>query len=171
MQPVPCHDPAPPARPNPEMLPPKPTQSSRVGDGKLVGRWRLRSWTAKTDLGAISYPLGERPVGSLVYTRGGWMTVTIAAGDRPNLATGDVVGGTQEERAAAFSTYFAYCGEYAIDGDIVVHRIGMSMFPNWVGIDQKRHFELSDGGLVLRSQPFEMNGEAVVNELRWVREE
>ncbi len=47
----------------------------------------------------------------------------------------------------------------------------MSMFPNWVGVDQKRHFELSDRELVLRTPPVEISGKVVVNELRWVKEE
>lgn len=54
-----------------------------------------------------------------------------------------VRGGSEEERARAFSTYPADCREYAIEGDVVVHRIAMSMFPNWVGVDQTRHFEPS----------------------------
>jgi hypothetical protein len=47
----------------------------------------------------------------------------------------------------------------------------LSLFPNWVARDQKRHFELSGGELVLRTAPMEIGGEVVVNELRWIREE
>jgi hypothetical protein len=45
------------------------------------------------------------------------------------------------------------------------------MFPNSVGAGQRRRFELSGDELVLRTPPLEISGEAVVNELRWVREE
>jgi hypothetical protein len=45
-------------------------------------------------------PFGERPQGSVVYTPGGWMSGTLAYADRTDLATGDVVGGSEEERTS-----------------------------------------------------------------------
>ena len=95
----------------------------------------------------------------------------IAAGERARLESADIVGGSEAERAQAFSTFMAYCGPYTITDDVVVHHIAMSMFPNWVGVDQKRHFTLSDDELVLESQPFEIDGDMVVNTLRWAREQ
>ena len=137
----------------------------------LAGRWRLLSWPARTAAGDVTYPFGERAQGSVVYTPGGWMSGTLAYGDRADLVTGDVVGGSEEERAAAFSTYLSYCGTYEVEGDVVVHHIEMSLFPNWVGGEQRRQFELSDGKLVLRTPPLEIGGDVIVNELRWIREE
>ena len=138
---------------------------------RLVGRWRLVSWSARTADGTVTYPFGERAQGSVVYTPGGWMSGTLAYGDRADLATGDVVGGSEEQRAAAFSTYLSYCGTYEVQGDVVVHHIEMSLFPNWVGGDQKRHFELSGDELVLRTPPMEIGGQEIHNQLRWIREE
>lgn len=136
---------------------------------QIAGAYTLARWTARSANGTVEYPFGERPTGNLVYTPGGRVAVMLAAGDRPNLSTDDIVGEGVDERAAAFSSFMAYCGEYAIEGDVVVHRITMSMFPNWVGVEQIRHFELSDDELVLQSPPFEIDGEMVVNELRWAR--
>ena len=99
------------------------------------------------------------------------MSGTLAYADRADLATGDVVGGSEEERAAAFSTYLSYCGTYEVEGDVVVHHIEMSLFPNWVGGEQRRQFEPSDDKLVLRTPPLETGGDVIVNELRWIREE
>jgi hypothetical protein len=99
------------------------------------------------------------------------MSGVLTRGDRADLATGDVVGGSEEQRAAAFSTYVSYCGPYEVEGDVVVHHIEMSLFPNWVGSDQKRHFELSGDELMLRTPPMEIGGQEIQNELRWVREE
>jgi hypothetical protein len=131
----------------------------------------LLSYSARVAGGETTYPLGADPIGSLVYTAGGWMSGMLAARDRPNLSTTDMMGGTETERASAFSSYIAYCGEYEIEGDVVIHRVAMSMFPNWVGGDQRRFFELSGDELLLRTPPMEINGEMVVNELRWVRAE
>ena len=129
------------------------------------------SWSSQTDGGAVAYPFGQQPEGSAVLTAGGWLMGMLAVGDRPNLSTDDVGGGSEEERALAFSTYVAYCGPYEIDGNVLITRVAMSMFPNWVGGDQKRYFELSGDELVLRTPPVEIRGDVVVNEVRWVREE
>jgi Lipocalin-like domain len=75
------------------------------------------------------------------------------------------------ERAAAFSSYLAYCGSYEISGDVVVHRVAMSSFPNGVGSEQMRFHELSGDELVLRTAPLVIGGDSIVNELRWRREE
>ena len=99
------------------------------------------------------------------------MSAMLAAGERSRLSTDDLIGGSEADRAAAFSTYIAYAGAYEIEGDVVVHRIGMSLFPDWVGGEQKRSFELSHNELVLRTPPLEIGGEVAVNELRWFREE
>ena len=137
----------------------------------IVGRWRLTSWTARAEDGRVTYPFGEHAEGSLVYTPGGWMTGVLAVGDRARISSEDVVGGSEAERAAAYSTYFSYCGTYEVDGDVVVHRVRMSLFPNWVGSEQGRRFELSGDELVLTAQPVEVGGQLVVSELRWIREE
>jgi hypothetical protein len=140
-----------------------------VGDG-LVGRWRLASWSAQTADGAVTHPFGESAQGSVVYTPGGWMSGTLAHGDRANLATRDVVGVSRELRAATLPTYVSYCGMYEIDGDVVVHHVEMSVFQDWVGTDQKRQFKLSGDELVLRFA-MEVGGQETQNFLRWTREE
>ncbi len=137
----------------------------------LVGRWRLVSWSIGTENGAGAYPFDESAEGSLVYTPGGWMMVTLAKAERARLSTDDVVGGGEAERAAAYSSYVAYCGTYEVEGDVVIHRVQMSLFPNWVGSEQERYFELSGDALVLRGPPVSVAGRSVVNELRWIREE
>lgn len=121
--------------------------------------------------GTLIYPLGADPQGSLVYTEGGWMSAHISAGDRVDLTTADLFGGSEAERAAAFSSYLAYCGPYEVNGDIVVHRVTMSSFPNWVGSEQTRQFEVRGDELALRTTPMDVGGTSLVNELRWRREE
>jgi lipocalin-like protein len=146
-------------------------QGATMADDGLVGTWRLTSWSARREDGVVTYPFGERAEGSLVYTAGGWMIAMLAASDRVSLSAGDGVGGSEAERAAAFSTYVAYCGTYEVEGDVVVHRVAMSLFPNWVGGEQKRYLELSGDELVLRMPPLEIEGKVTVNEFRWIREE
>jgi Lipocalin-like domain len=142
-----------------------------VPDERLVGRWQLLSYVGRAEDGSVTYPLGQDAQGSLVYTAGGWMTAQVCAADRPNLLTDDIRGGNNDERAAAFSTYVAYSGSFEIRGDVVVHHVAMSSFPNWVGSEQTRYFELTGDELLLRTDPMEVGGNVLVNELRWHREE
>ncbi len=143
-----------------------------MGNDRLVGRWRLVSWSARADDGTVTHPLGERAEGRLIYTAGGWVSVQLADGDRASLPTMDPLRGSSEaERAAAYSTYSAYCGTYQLENDVVVHRVSMSLFPNWVGTELRRQVELWGDDLVLRTPPRRDGKKLVSNELRWRREE
>ena len=135
----------------------------------LVGTWKLAVW--RTRLGdAVRYPFGERPSGLLIYTPRGEMSVQIAAQRRSLLATEDPIGGAESERASAFSSYLAYTGTYEVVGDAIVHRVATALFPNWVGTEQRRRFTYGGNVLTVGTDPMEVGGEVVVNELVWIRE-
>lgn len=138
---------------------------------RLVGGWRLRSWVSIADDGAEARPLGDAPDGLLAYTADGTMVGIMGGGDRPHFATDDVTGGTAEEQAAAFATYIAYGGRYAVDGDTVIHRVETSLFPNWSGTEQRRRFAVSDDGgtLTLTSPPIVLRGTRRIQRLTWSR--
>jgi hypothetical protein len=134
----------------------------------IVGRWELMAWEIRLGETLIR-PLGERPRGILYYADDGWMTVQISAPDRPAIASTDPLGGTEEERAAAYASCMAYCGTYELRDDHVVHRVWISTFPNWAGDEQVRAMELNGGQLVLRTPPIETPDGTVEAELRWAR--
>jgi hypothetical protein len=142
-----------------------------VTTASIVGRWRLVSYVSRADDGSLVYPLGEDAQGSLVYTAGGWMIAQISSGDRRNLPSDDLFGGSDAERAEAFSSYLAYCASYEVTGDVVAHRVAMCSVPNWVGSEQTRRFEVTGEQLALRTPPIEIGGKLLVNELLWQREE
>jgi hypothetical protein len=142
-----------------------------MADDPVVGRWRLVSYVARAEDGSVAYPLGQNPVGSLIYTAGRWMSAQLAATDRSRLAADDLQGGSEWDRAAAYDSYFAYCGTYAISGNNIVHNVEMCLLPNWVGTDQVRYFEVHGDELLLRTPPVEISGTTVVNDLRWARVE
>jgi hypothetical protein len=138
---------------------------------KIVGRWSLQSWVTRSESGALDNPFGEQAEGSLVYTEGGWVSLHLAASDRPRQpASLQGASGTTAERVAAYSSYVAYFGIYHVEGDIVVHRVMNSLYPNWVGTELRRTFTLSASSLVL-AMPTPEGQEPLVNELRWTREE
>jgi hypothetical protein len=139
--------------------------------GRLVGGWRLRSWVSITDGGDEAYPMGDAPDGLLAYTAGGTMVGIMGPGDRPRFSTDDVTGGTPEEQAAAFATFIAYGGRFAVDGDTVIHTVETSLFPNWIGTEQRRRFELSDDGrtLTVTTPPIVLGGTRRTQRLVWSR--
>jgi hypothetical protein len=87
---------------------------------------------------------------------------------RAAFASDDLLGGTPEELAAATSGYVAYCGRYEIRAAAVVHRVELSLFPNWVGSEQVRFFEVAGDELTITTRPLRIGGETI-NRLVWER--
>ena len=137
----------------------------------LVGGWRLRSWVAIAVDGSETFPMGTSPDGLLAYTPDGTMVGIMGPGDRPRFAADDVTGGTDAERVLAFETFIAYGGRYEVAGDTVTHRVVASLFPNWIGTQQRRRWELDASGrhLTLTSPPLALGGALRTHRLRWDR--
>ena len=115
--------------------------------------------------------MGDAPDGLLTYTADGTMIGIMGPGGRPLFATDDVTGGSPDEQAQAFATFIAYGGRYVVNGDTVTHHVETSLFPNWIGTTQRRHFALSDDGrvLTLTSPPLVLGGATRIQRLTWER--
>ncbi|MCI0676120.1 MAG: lipocalin-like domain-containing protein, partial [Phycisphaerales bacterium] len=121
----------------------------------FVGGWRLVSYEYRTTDGKITHPMGESPVGRLVYDPSGRMSVQIMAQKRSRFEGERMAEGTSAEKQAAFEGYIAYYGRYAVDEAVgkVIHYVEASLFPNWSGTEQERKYEFASGGrLVLRAK-------------------
>lgn len=134
----------------------------------ILGRWELVAWEIRIGERLIR-PFGEHPQGVIYYADDGWMAVQITGPDRPAIASVDPLGGTEQERAAAYATCLAYCGTYEFRGDHVVHHVRLSTFPNWAGDEQVRSVELHGDQLVLRTAPVQTPDGTADAELRWAR--
>src|ERR671920_990307 len=125
----------------------------------LIGIWRLISWENRSlDGQKISYPLGKDAVGYIMYNEDGYMFVAIMRPNRVKFAAGDLLGGSAEEQAQAAGTYVSYCGRYEFRGDTVIHHVDVSLFPNWVGVEQERLVELRGNRLTLSTRPILLGG-------------
>ncbi|MGL4378361.1 MAG: lipocalin-like domain-containing protein [Microcoleaceae cyanobacterium] len=140
-----------------------------TAENSLVGTWQLLSWENVDEEGNITYPFGEDAIGYVLYSEDGYMSTTLMTANRPNFETDDVLGGTTEERARAEKTYVAYCGEYEIKDNKVIHHIKASLFPNWVGVDQERFFEFNDERLTLSTPLILIDGKLQTAYLIWKR--
>ena len=136
----------------------------------VVGTWRLKRWETRAADGRVRYPLGEDAVGYLSYTPGGHMSVSIMRAGRAAFAGEDLLGGTPEERAAAAAGYASYCGRYELRDGAVGHHVELSLFPNWVGVDQVRFGHVEGDELTITTGALQIGGESV-SRLVWERVE
>jgi hypothetical protein len=136
----------------------------------LVGTWRLISWeTRSVDGQTVSYPFGREAVGYIMYNEDGYMSVDITRPNRESFAAGDLLSGSTEEKAHAASTYVSYCGRYELQGETVIHHVELSLFPNWVSVDQERLVELKGNRLTLSTRPILLGGKLQIAHLIWER--
>jgi hypothetical protein len=137
----------------------------------VVGTWKLISYEARNQAGEISYPMGPKASGLLIYDASGHMMIQSMRAERTNFKTDDRFGGTPEEAKAAFESSFAYYGTYRIDAarGSITHHIEGSSFPNWVNTQQDRFFTVTDDRLELRTSPTPLRGQVLVGTLTWMR--
>ncbi len=119
----------------------------------FTGTWKLKSYEVRWASGKVSYPFGEKPEGRLTYTENGFVAVNIMATSRSKFEARELKLGTAEEKVAAAETYISYSGRYEFDGDKVLHHVDVCLFPNWVGRDQVRIFDLRGNTLALKTIP------------------
>jgi hypothetical protein len=137
----------------------------------LIGSWRLRHWVAIADDGSESFPMGDAPEGLLAYSADGTMVALMAQANRARIASEDVTGGPEAERAEAFASFISYGGPYSVEDDVVSHHVEMSQFPNWVGTVQRRRWQLADDDhrLTISSPPVTVGGATRIQRLTWER--
>lgn len=114
----------------------------------------------RTESGKTVYPYGENIFGILIYTRSGYMSALLMNPDRKNFASDDLKAGSPEEIIHAYEQFDAYCGTYTVDENkgTVTHHVEGAKFPNWVGTDQVRYFELKGDRLEIKAT-IEIEGE------------
>jgi Lipocalin-like domain len=134
---------------------------------RLVGAWKLVSVLTKTSTGEINEsPYGLSPVGFLSYTEDGRVTALISYDGRKSLP---VSGGTLEEQAEAYKTFFGYAGRYTLKGDKVTHTVEISSIQNYVDQNLVRWVKFEGDRIVLMTPPMPVNGKMQTFELIWQR--
>lgn len=134
---------------------------------EFLGTWKLVSVETRQEDGSV-YRRGER-VGYLIYSEEGYMSVAFMKRGRPRFSSGDIRGGTVEEKVAAAEGYVSYCGRFEVEGNKVIHHIEVSLFPNWVGVDQERTYEFEGDRLTLSTPLMLVGGRLLSTHLVWER--
>jgi len=139
----------------------------------LVGLWKLVTYELRWTDGRVEKPFGNTPTGRLMYDESGRMMGQCLDPRRSNFSHRNSLRGSDAEMRAAFTGCIAYFGTYTLDTAMrtVIHHVTGSLFPNWIGRDQIRHFEVHGPQLTLRTPPIKTGKREVVAVLVWERDQ
>ncbi|NWG76029.1 MAG: lipocalin-like domain-containing protein [Rubrivivax sp.] len=119
--------------------------ASAVDQTKLIGTWKLVSFDAELqETGELNPILGKNPKGYLIFTPEGRAMTVFTAGDRK-------APKTDEERAAAFTSMYAYSGLYRIEGDKMTWKLDVSWNEAWTVNELVRSLKLEGDRLKIIS--------------------
>lgn len=134
---------------------------------RWFGTWSLETCEVRSSSGVTSYPYGRNATGYIMYLEPDRMAVAISGENRRDFAVADMLSGTEAEKSAAIESYVSYCGTFEVGELTVIHRIDVSLFPNWVGTSQERLYRFDADTLHLSTNPFLFNGEQQTAHLIW----
>jgi hypothetical protein len=109
---------------------------------RLVGCWRLVGYSVTAAQGGeADHPLGNNPLGTILYTPDGYMSAQLA---RP---------GPYEDDQKPDAYAIAYSGPYDVDEQTrtVAHHVQVSVIPSWLGTTQIRQVQFSEPGTLVLS--------------------
>jgi hypothetical protein len=135
----------------------------------FVGVWTLESFTEKTGSSEEINPLGNAPLGFLIYTAEGIVSAQLMKRDRKALGTDPWdAGGVDLTKG-----YIAYCGSYVIHEERgeVIHIPKVSLLPNLINQPQHRSFKFTKDTLTLVTRQKHEPGVVVESRLVWCRME
>lgn len=135
---------------------------------KFRGCWKLVSSEFKSSDGNVFQPYGEDPVGMSINDGKGHFSAQIMRRDRPKFEADPE---DPEVLKAAYQGYLAYFGTTEVDEEkkMRTNHVEGALNPNWVGGDQIRYFEFSDGRLIFRTAPIKIGEFEVTGTLAWER--
>lgn len=120
----------------------------------LIGTWTLAALEVIASDGTVDKPLGEAPLGRIMYGADGTMSAMLGARNRPSFGVrADQASDAQWGAAARMFIAYAYAGTWTRDGDVVRHQVEVSLIPDWIGTTLVRTIGQWDGGLTLTVEP------------------
>jgi len=139
-------------------------QTAPTVRARMLGSWRLVKYEAIAADGSTRP--GSFDTGVVSYDASGQMSAHLwrAAGRATTSPR------TDAERSAAYQSYLGYYGPFEIDEakGTVVHHVRGSSYPDWVGTDQTRYYELDPDGRHLTLSV--KSGDRVAQRLLWERQ-
>jgi hypothetical protein len=134
--------------------------SERIRE-RLAGCWRLVAFeVTAVDTDDTDRPLGDGPIGMILYTPDGYMSAQLA---RP---------GPYADEQGPDAYYIAYSGPYDVDEEArtVAHQVQVSVIPSWLGTKQIRHVQFGEAGTLVLSATEPREGVLTKTTIRWSRQ-
>jgi Lipocalin-like domain len=129
---------------------------------RLVGCWRLVGFSVASEGAEADHPLGEDPLGTILYTPDGYMSAQLAR------------SAPYEADQEPDAYYIAYSGPFDVDerAETVAHHVEVSVIPSWLGTTQIRRVQFREPGtLVLSaSEPGPRDGAVTTTTVTWSRQ-
>ena len=146
------------------------TDNISIAD-RIVGTWQLVEYSTTSDSGNVDYPLGSEARGLIIYSADGYMSAQIMRAGRAEYRSRNVHSGETNERAEAAGGYLAYSGPYHVDegNSAIWHEMAVSLYPNWLGENQKRNVRFDGDRLILSSDPLVFRTTTLFPALVWRR--
>jgi hypothetical protein len=128
------------------------TSAASAADLDPAGVWMVVSYTARDQqTGVTTFPFGEQPTGSAIYTPTGHMSILVTARERvPPKGTG---AESRAARASLLDSMYAYAGTFAMKGETVTIHIESAWQPSWVGTDKVRTMRIDGDFLTITTPP------------------
>lgn len=119
----------------------------------FIGSWTLLSYDLRLPSGVVERPMGDHPRGRILYLVNGQMSAQLMGSGIEPMANADSDKATADEAARAWRNYVGYWGTYTVDAaaGVVTHNVEGAWFPNWVGLEQVRHYAFSGNQLTLKA--------------------
>jgi hypothetical protein len=137
----------------------------------LTGVWELVSCEAQSADGESFLPYGQKPVGKLIYTDDGHLSVILMNSERAIFVSDDISKASADEIAAAFGSFDSYSGRWDLDEEAgrIEHFIQAGRIPNWVGKTHVRYCSVDEGCLTLATEEFAMRDKTWRVYVKWTR--
>jgi hypothetical protein len=130
---------------------------------RLIGGGRLAGFTVGgANGGEADRPLGDHPLGAILYTPDGYMSAQLA---RSGLSGDD-------EKSDGY--YIAYAGPFDVDeqAGTVAHHVEVSAIPSWVGTTQIRRIQFREPETLVLSayEARRRDGAMITTTVTWSRQ-
>lgn len=142
--------------------------SAKPAEPRLIGTWHLVSYELHNDAGQTIYPLGEHPIGQIMYDKVGNMSGNVQNPHPPARPT-NVTDGAAYEARMSYERYASYYGPYDVDTaqKLVHHHVIGSLMPGWAGTTLTRSYTFDGPDHLTLSAKTGTGDEEVI--LKWVR--
>ena len=137
---------------------------------KIIGTWRLVSWTYIDAKNQVIDFFGKEPNGILMYDTHGYMNAQLMRLPRKTITGRRLFEGSPEEITGAYQSYAAYYGLYKErrPGEFI-HIVEGSLFPNWTGHEEVRFASIENDLLTLSAPPVLIDSHEITFNVRWRR--